>query len=79
MERGDNQGARKLLMAVLMREPRCIDAHAHLGHIAVDLEPKLAMMHYEVALGLGEIALGPNFDGYLAWGRIYYRPYLRAM
>jgi len=35
-EAGDVEGARELLMDVLLRDLRCIDAHAHLGNLEFD-------------------------------------------
>ena len=37
---GDMQGATELLMDALCEEPRCIDAHAHLGNWAFDDRPQ---------------------------------------
>ena len=41
--------------------------------------PKDAIRHYEVGFRIGELALGPNFDGLLPWGHIDNRPFLRCM
>jgi tetratricopeptide (TPR) repeat protein len=35
--------------------------------------------HYEVGVRVGELSLGKDFDGVLAWGFIYNRPFLRCM
>jgi hypothetical protein len=44
-EAGDVEGARALLMDVLLRDLRCIDAHAHLGNLEFDRSPELALVH----------------------------------
>lgn len=76
---GDEEGARKLLMEVLLRDLRCIDAHAHLGNLEFDRSPKTAIMHYEIGVRIGELSLPNDFDGVLVWGRIYNRPFLRSL
>jgi hypothetical protein len=76
---GDVDGARELLMNTLLRDLRCIDAHAHLGSLEFDRSPRAALVHYEVGVGIAELSLPPGFDGVLLWGRIYNRPYLRAL
>ena len=79
MEAGDVEGARELLMEVLLRDLRCIDAHAHLGNLEFGHSPKRAMVHYEMGIRIGELSLPPGFDGVLVWGRIYNRPFLRCL
>ncbi|MBL9107466.1 MAG: tetratricopeptide repeat protein [Myxococcales bacterium] len=76
---GDLDGARELLMNVLLRDLRCIDAHALLGFVEFHRSPRTALLHYEIGVGIGELSLPPGFDGVLQWGRIYNRPYLRAL
>lgn len=78
-EVGDLEGARELLMDVLMVDLRCIDAHAHLGNLEFDHSPLQAMAHYEVGIRIGELSLPPDFDGVLMWGLIYNRPFLRCL
>lgn len=78
-EAGDRKGARELLMEVLCTDLRCLDAHAHLGNLAFDRAPERAMLHYEIAIRLGELSLPPDFDGLLVWGRLYNRPFLRCL
>ncbi|MBI5547432.1 MAG: hypothetical protein HY901_26415 [Deltaproteobacteria bacterium] len=78
-EDGDVEGARKLLMSALLRDLRCIDAHVHLGNLEFDRSPARAMVHYEIGIRIGELSLPPRFDGVLLWGRIYNRPFLRAL
>jgi len=76
---GDRSGARAILMDLLTRDLRCLDAHAHLGNLAFDHDPKQALRHYEVGAAIGELALGPDFRGVLPWGHIDNRPYLRCL
>jgi tetratricopeptide (TPR) repeat protein len=78
-EAGDVEGARELLMNALLRDLRCIDAHAHLGNLEFDRSPKRAIVHYEIGIQIGELSLPPRFDGVLLWGRIYNRPFLRCL
>jgi hypothetical protein len=58
---------------------RCLDAHAHLGNLLFDYVPEIAMRHYEVGLRIGELSLGPAFDGLLPWGYVDNRPFLRCI
>jgi hypothetical protein len=76
---GDGQGAREALMNILCADLRCIDAPVHLGHLVFDERPERAMVHYEIGVGIGELSLGPDFDGVLEWGRLYNRPFLRGL
>lgn len=78
-EAGDSHGARKLLVALLAADLRCLDAHAHLGHFVFDHTPAKALRHYEVGVRIGELLLGPPFDGLLLWNRTDNRPFLRCM
>jgi hypothetical protein len=48
---GDIEGANKILMDLCQADLRCLDAHAHLGNIAFDHWPKLAIRHYEWEFG----------------------------
>ncbi len=76
---GNWEAARKLLMELCQADLRCLDAHAHLGNFVFDHMPKDAIRHYEVGLRIGELSLGPDFDGLLPWGHIDNRPFLRCM
>lgn len=76
---GDREGARELLMDVLGRDLRCIDAHAHLGNLEFERDPEQAILHYEIGVRIGELSLPAGFDGVLAWGRLYNRPFLRCL
>lgn len=71
--------ARGLLMDTLGRDLRVLDAHAGLGNMVFDRSAKLAMVHYEIGVRIGELSLPPSFDGLLVWGRIYNRPFLRCL
>jgi hypothetical protein len=66
-------------MEVLGTDLRCLDAHAHLGNLEFEHSPKLAIVHYEIGMRIGELSLPPAFDGLLRWGHIYNRPFLRAL
>jgi hypothetical protein len=41
--------------------------------------PKLAIVHYEIGIRIGELSLPAGFDGLLVWGLIYNRPFLRCL
>jgi hypothetical protein len=47
---GDVAGARRILMALLAADLRCLDAHAHLGNLLFDGSPGDALRHYEVGV-----------------------------
>jgi hypothetical protein len=53
--------ARRMLMALLEKDLRCLDAHAHLGNLAFDHWPQEALRHYEVGVRIGELSL-PRFE-----------------
>jgi tetratricopeptide (TPR) repeat protein len=76
---GDREGARKILMAVLATDLRCIDAHAYLGNLELEPSPERAIVHYEIGIRIAELSLPAGFDGVLVWGRIYNRPFLRCV
>jgi hypothetical protein len=76
---GDTAGAQDILAQLLEADLRCLDAHAHLGHLLFQTSPAWAINHYEVGVCIGELSLGANFDGVLAWGLIDNRPFLRCM
>jgi hypothetical protein len=77
--RGEIDQGCKILEKVLCQDLRCIDAHVHLGNVAFDRSPGEALLHYEVGVRLGEHALPQDVDVFLAWGRLYNRPFLRAL
>ena len=76
---GDRKAACRILMELCQADLRCMDAHAHLGNFVFDHRPKEAICHSAAGLRIGELALGPNFDGFLTWGHIDNRPFLRCM
>ncbi len=76
---GDRDGAYRILMDLCQADLRCLDAHAHLGNLPFDHFPKDALRHFEVGFRIGELSLGPDFDGLLPWGYIDNRPFLRCM
>ena len=75
----DAETAFRILMDLCQADLRCLDAHAHLGNLAFDAWPKIAVRHYEVGFRIGELSLGHGFDGVLPWGWIDNRPFLRCM
>jgi hypothetical protein len=76
---GDTAGAQDILAKMLEADLRCLDAHAHLGNMLFRTSPHWALCHYEVGVRIGELSLGDDFDGVLAWGLIDNRPFLRCM
>ena len=71
--------ARRLLLRLIEQDPRCLDAHAHLGNLEFDKDAEGAMAHYETGVSIGRRALGKDFDGVLPWGLIDNRPFLRCL
>lgn len=78
-EAGDCRGAVRILMGLCDKDLRCLDAHAHLGNLVFEHRPQDALRHYTVGVRLGELALGPDFDGLLPWAFIENRPFLRCL
>ncbi len=78
-DRGSAGEARDLLMDLLERDLRCIDAHVHLGNLEFDLSPAQALRHYRIGVRIGDLSLAPDFDGVLAWGMVHNRPFLRCL
>lgn len=78
-EVGDRRGAVRILMGLCDKDLRCLDAHAHLGNLVFEHQPQDALRHYAVGVRLGELALGPDFDGLLPWAFIENRPFLRCL
>lgn len=76
---GDVRGALRILMGLFQADLRCLDAHAHLGNLAFEHDPELAIRHYEVGVQIGELSLPSGFDGVLPWGVIDNRPFLRCL
>jgi len=78
-EAGDPEAARQILMELCQADLRWLYAHAHLGNLVFDSRAEEAIRHYEVGVRIGELSLGPDFDGLLPWGHIDNRPFLRCM
>jgi tetratricopeptide (TPR) repeat protein len=76
---GDAQSAFEILMKLCQADLRCLDAHAHLGHLFFDGRHEDAVRHYEAGVRIGELSLGKGFAGVLPWGFIDNRPFLRCM
>jgi tetratricopeptide (TPR) repeat protein len=71
--------ARDLLKGLVDQDPRCLDAHAHLGMFEFDRSQQRALAHYEIGVSIGRCALGPDFHGVLAWDLIDNRSFLRCL
>lgn len=71
--------AKKLLEGLLIKDIRCLDAHAHLGNMAFDRDARTALDHYSRGVQIGELSLGDAFDGVLSWRMIDNRPFLRCL
>jgi len=78
-EVGERAEARRLLMRLIERDPRCLDAYAHLGNLAFRRDPRRALVHYSLGVQIGRRALGERFEGLLPWGLIDNRPFLRCL
>jgi len=79
LDRGAVDEAQRVLMEVLLRDLRCLDAHALLGNSEFDRDPERALVHYEIGVRIGELSLPAGFDGVLPWGRLWNRPFLRCL
>ena len=71
--------ALRLLEAVCQADLRCLDAHAHLGSFHFDRQPAKALLHYHMGVAIGQLSLGPDFEGVLPWGCLGNRPFLRCL
>lgn len=71
--------ARRLLLRLIEQDPRCLDAHAHLGNLEFEKDAEKALAHYTTGVTIGRRALGRAFDGVLPWGLIDNRPFLRCL
>jgi tetratricopeptide (TPR) repeat protein len=76
---GDHDEARRKLRALLSADPRCLDAHAHLGWLAFQESAVKALPHYAAGVAIAERGLPERFDGVLPWQRIDNRPFLRCL
>jgi hypothetical protein len=72
------RAAYKMLLELCAADIRCLDAHAHLGNFVFD-RPAEAIRHYEAGVRIGELYLGQSFEGFLPWGHLDNRPFLRCM
>jgi tetratricopeptide (TPR) repeat protein len=78
-DRGQIARAKKLLERLLIKDVRCLDAHAYLGNLAFDRQVRTALDHYQRGVLIGELSLGERFEGVLPWGMIDNRPFLRCL
>lgn len=83
MEYGNIAEAYAILSRELAADLRCIDAHVHLGNLEFDgttsYSWKRALIHYQIGVQIGELSLGPNFNGLLPWSLTDNRPMLRCL
>ncbi len=80
LARGGWRGeARRLLRSLVERDPRCLDAHVQLGNLAFARRPQAALVHYQTAVAVAELALPPEFNGVLGWEQVDNRPFLRGL
>lgn len=83
-EAGDARRCEKLLSEMLRQDLRCVDAHAHLGHLYMTgyrgrRARERAQRHYRVGVEIAERALAPDGQDVTPKGFIDNRPYLRAL
>jgi hypothetical protein len=76
---GDTAGARRMLQGLLEADLRCLDAHAHLGHLVFDHDPAEALRHFGVGVRIGELSLPEGFEGVLRWACVDNRPFYRCL
>lgn len=80
MSEGNLDAAEKLLMTTLVAEFRCIDAHAHLGIIALRRGAvKQARGHFAVGVQIGALSFSDLTNITLPYGWLLNRPFLRAL
>jgi len=75
---GDPGGAFEILYGLLEADLRCLDAYCHLGNLHFDNRPEMALDHYRIGMGIGELSLPEKFNGVLPWSLIDNRPFLRC-
>ena len=71
--------ARKALERLLVKDIRCLDAHAHLGNIAFATDVRSALGYYQRGYLIGCLTVTADFEGVLAWGAINNRPFHRCL
>jgi tetratricopeptide (TPR) repeat protein len=76
---GKTAQARRLLRGLIEQDPRCLDAHAHVGSMDFLRSPEKALAHYRRGVEIGRLSLGEDFSGVLPWGLIDNRPFLRCL
>ena len=76
---GRRAQARRILLRLIEQDPRCLDAHAHLGNLAFHSDPQRALAHYALGVQIGRRALGERFEGVLPWAMVDNRPFLRCV
>lgn len=79
LQSGEAKRAQEILLSLVEKDLRCLDAHAQLGNLSFDKKPKKALRHYAVGVELGEHALGADFSGVLLWNDTENRPFLRCL
>lgn len=68
------------LERLVVREPEFIDGHAHLAFAWYEQgKPKKALEAALTGLGVANRLLPESFQGYVEWGHLDNRPFLRAM
>ena len=76
---GDREGARRLRQDTLHADLRCLDAHASLGRMRMEVDLVTAGRHYEVGTRIGRLSFPPEFRGVLPWSLPDNRPHLRCL
>ena len=73
-----------ILLKLLEKDFRCIDAYSHLGNFHMPDDENspfidFAIDYYKAGVEMGEFFLGENFEGQLPLGMIDNRPFLRSL
>jgi len=77
---GQQERAEAVLRGVAEWDPRCLDAHAHLGLLDFDAgDVEAALAHYAAGVWVAEQSLPEDFDGVLSWRWADNRPFLRCL
>ena len=83
-EKGKAEESFRILHKCLEQDLRVLDAHAHLGNWCFGdgsraFLAERAQKNYAAGVAIGELSLGPTFNGVLPWGMIDNRPFLRCL
>lgn len=83
MDSGDWQGAVRHMNGLLKKDPRCLDAYAHLGNWYFEQEDSkdlnTALNFYKTGVAIGMKSIGNKENDVFPWGLIDNRPFMRCL